>query len=196
VQRVLSEFYYLCKYRIDLRRHNWPQKLQVSYPQGLFNPTTSQLRAWVKSPYNLAHNRQAKQIAAPVDMQGPLREICLNRDTKWYYEIWTNSTGVKLPDLEAHINKSPEVRARALNLLETRFFFVGILERMEESRELLASLLGVDASQLAAQVHEQSGRPAMSEIPQDILDEIERRNELDRELYRAAQRLYLDVASA
>ena len=78
-------------------------------------------------------------------------------------------------------------RAKA-NLAQ--FALVGLTERFDEFYALLANRLGLPMrTYVAAKVNAE--RPRFDQLPAQMLAELERRNELDRELYRFGAELFL-----
>ncbi|CAK0835635.1 unnamed protein product [Prorocentrum cordatum] len=199
VDRVMSEFYFLAKVP-DLRATNWCPELQrivdpMQERKVLEKPSLDHLTEWVMSRFNHAHNRQTKQIVAPIKPFKQKRPICLNRDVPWYYELWLGATGHERETLEEALNEDSSLVERAKEELASNFAFVAILERLEESQAALARLLGIEAGLLRTRVHAASAKPRRRDVPEEVLAAIEGRNRADRALYEFAEAHFLGACA-
>lgn len=174
VKRVLSEYAWW------LKHGPWPEQLRADQRRG-------GLLAWVRSPFNVAHNRAVKHLTG-TGAQAPVKfnKInCMTFDMKDYLTYWSNRyNGSKWEDgLEQKLNKDNSLLQKAISNL----WFVGAQEDLQTSAMLFAKKLDSSAkdvkfAECQKRSHQSQAAPAET-ISSEIIDEIASRNALDIALY-------------
>ena len=190
VDRVISEY-------------NWwkgkDRKCSDAWPVELCD-VSENATEWILSPFNSAHNRQAKSLMEISEMY-PIKNLtdfckkntvspencgnCRNLfGAKDYYDVTVNFNSFSA------LNEDPEVFQRLKSHIEVNFAFLGVLDDYEKTLELSKSILQfrVDAH-IPRKTHESKPNYAFTDAEKLL---IKSKNKLDFKLYEyALKKLYL-----
>ena len=189
VMRVISEYYFwrktVCNRPIG-EPHCWSNELCS---------VKDDLSAWIKSPYNSAHNKFVKTLNNFENLKAPLDSIyhCMNvngrKDNRFIQNNFQSYD---------NFNKNETVLLDAIKNIEENFAFIGNLDDIEGSGRVAryvlqeksttdsADPITFDLEKESSHVHTSNVRP--DGVLEEHLRMIEERNYLDLQLYKYLSR--------
>jgi hypothetical protein len=206
VERVLSEYYWNVRIRRGEIGNN-PKEMPAEriWPQELHDVEDDLLK-WVTSPYNVAHNRVAKQIGGNVTFGETPKEFTMTLNMTEYREYWRSLAGTHLANgdaIEAALNDleggGGALLAAAQAAITHEFLAVVVMEQLNDAARRFASLREVPGTALEPVLERATmrrahatRRPSTQTLPTVVIEEIRARNAVDIALYEWITRAAVD----
>lgn len=212
VERVISEFYWwkgTAPHKNCTRHPQWGKELCQAAQKGI--------EAWVRSPYNIAHNRQARYFAAKNDIapgnksyhivtqkEEPQWE-CTTFHASYTNHYWSKEYGTNAGGWGTRLNRDEAVADRVIKVLEERFWFVGLLEDYPTNvpffSHLVDALVGgqhpkkLRTSLLKNGQVKKTNSARKQPVSDELKAEIRDRNRLDDKIFKYIVLRFYDAAS-
>jgi hypothetical protein len=160
VQRVVSEYFWGCGAKVNKRFTGEHEgKVLFDWPRSLWNNMANsclkgaplaELQKWFKEPSNPAHNRYMKMLADNSAASTLSRKHnCIIGNEADSMAVWGGRYGVKSGDASAPksrgelwqtLNRDHKLFEEVMDIIENRFWFVGILEELDLSMSVFCAL--------------------------------------------------------